>query len=127
VDSAGISGIPTEVASTYADQTGMTIVMSGATDIVSDGNRVLLVENGNPLMGAISGTGCMAASVTGVYAAVNRDLVISSAAALAAFGIAGEWAAVRAQGPGSFKVSLFDSLAALTPEHHARDAKIRSA
>jgi len=126
VDSAGISGIPAEVASTYADQTGMTVVMSGATDIISDGNRVLLVENGNPLMGAISGTGCMAASITGVYAAVNKDRVISSAAALAAFGIAGEWAAVRAQGPGSFKVSLFDSLAALTPEHLARDAKIRS-
>lgn len=126
VDSAGISGNPVDIASTYADQTGMTVLMSGATDIISDGSRVLLVENGSPLMGAISGTGCMAASVAGVYAAVSRDRIISSAAALAAFGIAGERAAMRAQGPGSFKVSLFDMLSAVTPEDLARDAKIRS-
>ena len=126
VDSAGISGDPAVIAATYADQTGMTVVMSGETDIISDGNRVLYVKNGDPLMGAISGTGCMAASVTGVYAAVNRDNVVSAAAALAAFGIAGERAAARAHGPGSFKVALFDTLSALTPEDLAREAQIRS-
>ena len=126
VDSAGISGDPVDITRTYAEKTGMTVVMSGATDIISDGNRVLLVENGSPLMGAISGTGCMAASISGVYAAVSRDRVISSAAALAAFGIAGEQAAMRTQGPGSFKVALFDALSALTPEHLAGEARIRN-
>ena len=126
VDSAGITGDPVEITREYAARSGMTIVMSGATDIISDGSRVLLVENGDPRMGAISGTGCMAASVTGVYAAVHQDRVISSAAALAAFGIAGEQAAAHARGPGSFKVTLFDTLAALTPEDIEKDARIRS-
>ena len=126
VDSAGIAGNPVEVASTYADQTGITVVMSGETDIISDGNRILLVQNGHPLMGAVSGTGCMVASMVGVYAAVNHDRVISSAAALAAFGIAGERAALRAHGPGSFKIALFDALSELSPEDLAKEAKIRS-
>jgi hydroxyethylthiazole kinase len=67
-------------------------------------------------MGRISGTGCMAASVTGAFAAVSDDPVFASAAALSAFGIAGEKAAVHAKGPYSFKTALFDELAALTPE-----------
>lgn len=126
VDSAGITGDPVEIAQAYAERTGMTVVMSGQTDIISDGSRALLVENGHPLMGAISGTGCMAASVTGVFAAVGPDRLTSAAAALATFGIAGERAAQRASGPGSFKVALFDALAALTPDDMIRDARIRS-
>lgn len=125
VDSAGITGDPATIAGEYASTTGMTVIMSGATDIISDGNRTLLVENGHPLMGAISGTGCMAASMTGIYAAMSRNHVVSSAAALAAFGIAGERAAVQAKGPGSFKVSLFDALSALTPEDLEMGAKVR--
>ncbi|PWR72197.1 hydroxyethylthiazole kinase [Methanospirillum lacunae] len=127
VDSAGISGDPVSITTEYAGRSGMTIVMSGQTDIVSDGTRTLLVENGHPLMGAISGTGCMAASVTGVFAASGKDRVTSSTAALAAFGIAGERAATLAKGPGSFKVALFDSLAALTPDDLAEGARIRTA
>ena len=38
----------------------MTVVVSGVTDIVTDGKRILLVENGHPMMGSISGTRCMA-------------------------------------------------------------------
>ena len=124
VDSAGISGDPVSITREYASRSGMTVVMSGATDIISDGDRVLLVKNGHPLMGAISGTGCMAASITGVFAASAPDRVISSAAAIATFGIAGERAAASTKGPGSFKVGLFDALAALTPEDLARDARI---
>ena len=55
----------------FAGDTGITVVTSGATDIITDGKRVLFVENGHPIMGTISGTGCMASSVTGVCAAVR--------------------------------------------------------
>jgi hydroxyethylthiazole kinase len=126
VDSAGITGDAISITREYAAQTKMTIVMSGPTDIVSDGKQTFLVENGDPLMGRVSGTGCMAASVIGVCAAVSHDRAVSSAAALAAFGIAGERAAKTACGPGSFKVALFDELAALKPEDLITDAKIRS-
>jgi hydroxyethylthiazole kinase len=126
VDSCGMIGNPVEIAQKFADLSGTTVAMSGATDIVTDGRHVLLVENGHPFMGGISGTGCMAASVIGAFTAVSDDPVIASAAALAAFGIAGERAAAYAHGPFSFKVALFDELAALTPEDLSKFARIRT-
>ena len=124
VDSQGVTGDPSRIAQNFAKESGVTVVISGPTDIVTDGRRILLVENGHPMMGSISGTGCMAASVTGAFAAVTDDTVIASAAALAAFGIAGERAAAGARGPYSFKTALFDQMAALKPEDLLSDAKI---
>ena len=124
VDSQGVTGDPSRIAQNFAKESGVTVVISGPTDIVTDGRRILLVENGHPMMGSISGTGCMAASVTGAFAAVTDDPVIASAAALAAFGIAGERAAAGARGPYSFKTALFDQMAALKPEDLLSDAKI---
>jgi hydroxyethylthiazole kinase len=126
VDSCGIIGDPATIARKLADASGFTVVVSGATDIVTDGKRVLLVGNGHPLMGRISGTGCMAASLTGAFAAVSDDPVIASAAALATFGVAGEKAAAYTHGPYSFRTALFDELAALTPEELQSCARVRT-
>jgi hydroxyethylthiazole kinase len=124
VDSHGVTGNLEKIARNYAKRAGMTIVVSGATDIVTNGRRILLVENGHPMMGGISGTGCMAASVIGAFVSVTDDPVIASAAALAAFGLAGEKAAAFARGPGSFKTALFDEMAALKPGDLASGARI---
>ena len=124
VDSRGVTGDLEKIARHFAQRGGLTVVVSGVTDIVTDGNRLLLVENGHPMMASISGTGCMAASLTGAFAAVTDDTVTASAAALAAFGIAGEKAAAGARGPYSFKTALFDEMAALNPEDLASGARI---
>jgi len=113
VDSEGLKGDPVQIAREFARAEGLTVVISGEVDIVTDGKRTLLVENGDPLMGLICGTGCMASSVVGTFAAVCEDPVMASAGALAAFGIAGENAARRCGKPGCFRVALFDELAAL--------------
>jgi len=126
VDSHGLSGDPVTIAQEYAQAAGLTVAISGATDIITDGKHTLLVENGHPMMGSISGTGCMAASVTGVFSAESKDRVLASAAAFAAFGIAGERAAAAARGPGSFRTLLFDELAALTPDDLALAARIKT-
>jgi hydroxyethylthiazole kinase len=126
VDSHGLAGDVAAITKDYAKSAKLVVTVSGATDIVTDGKRVLLIENGHPLMGSISGTGCMAASVTGVFAAVTDDMVMASAAAFAAFGIAGERAAAGARGPFTFKTALFDELAALTPAALTQGAKIRT-
>jgi hydroxyethylthiazole kinase len=127
VDSMGISGDPIEVARAFAKQMGITVAISGATDIVTDGHRTLLVDNGHPLMGKVSGTGCMAASIAGAFCAVSRDTVSASAAAFAAFGLAGEKAARHCQGPASFKIALLDEVYNLTPEELEKGARVRSA
>ncbi len=127
VDSHGLAGDVVGIAKDFAKSARLVVSVSGETDIVTDGKRTLLVENGHPLMGSISGTGCMAASVTGAFCAVSEDLLKASAAALAAFGIAGERAAAGAKGPFTFKAALFDELAGLTPEMLVKGAKIKKA
>ena len=126
VDSQGACGDALTISQTFAENAGIVVVVSGATDIVTDGNRAFLVDNGHAMMGRLSGTGCMAASLAGAFAAVSDDYVISSAAALATFGIAGELAAARSTGPYSFRTALFDELAALLPEDLTRHARVRS-
>ena len=125
VDSYGVKGDPVQIAKDLAQRLGTTVAISGATDIVSDGQRTLLVDNGHALMGKVSGTGCMASSVTGAFAAVSKDRVVSTAAALAVFGLAGEKAALRSSGPASFKQALLDELYNITPEDLAKGARIR--
>lgn len=124
VDSGGVVGDPVETAKECARVTGTVVSMTGAIDVVTDGDRVFLVKNGVPAMDRLSGTGCMASSVTAAFAAVADDYAVSSAAALAAFGRAGERAAAGARGPYSFRTALFDELAGLTAEDLAGHARI---
>jgi hydroxyethylthiazole kinase len=128
VDSGGVAGDPVETARECARATGTVVAMTGAVDVVADARRVFLVRNGNPAMDRLSGTGCMAASVTAAFAAVADDYAVASAAALAAFGRAGERAAAGGvAGPYTFRTALFDELAGLTPDDlvvHARIEEI---
>jgi hydroxyethylthiazole kinase len=125
VDSGDVRGDLSCIAKDFALETGITTVISGAIDIVSDGRRVISIGNGHPMMGSISGTGCMATSIIASFAAVQPDMTEASAASLVAFGIAGERAAAVSSGPGSFKVALFDQLSSLIPADLMRDAKTR--
>lgn len=125
VDSAGIAGDLPAIARGLALRESLVVAASGTADVVSDGRRTLFVENGHPLMESISGSGCMLASVTGVFAAESDDPFLAAVTACVAFGFAGERAAAKASGPYSFKTALFDELARLSPEDLARGAKIR--
>ncbi len=127
VDSYGVKGEPLDIAKGLATALSLTVAISGPTDIVTDGKRTLLVDNGHPLMGKVSGTGCMASSVIGAYTAVSKDYVTATAAALSAFGLAGEKAFEKCCGPASFKVALLDELYCLTPEEFEKGARVREA
>ena len=127
VDSAGTGDDPVSLVREYAKRLGITVAMTGAEDIVSDGKKTFLVANGHPLMGGFSGSGCMAGSVIGAFIAVSNDRVVATAAALAAFGLAGERAAKGALSPFSLRQAIFDELYNLTPKDLAKGAKIKKA
>ncbi len=127
VDSVGCAGDFAAVAAACARKYGTVVVMTGPEDYISDGDRTFVVRNGNPLMGRLSGTGCMTASVVGAFAAAGTDPVESCAAACAAFGRAGERAAAQARGPYSFRTALFDEMANLTGEDLAAHADVKDA
>ena len=116
VESIGAAASAAEVARSAAAALGVVASVTGSIDHVSNGSRVVAVENGHPLLASITGTGCMSTAVTGAFLAVRREEPLEAAAeALAAFGVAGENAAPGAKGPGSFHVNLYDALAALDP------------
>lgn len=113
VESISLAGDPAEAATQLAVETASVVVITGGEDIITDGKKLLLAKNGHPRMGEVVGTGCMAASVIGCFAAVERDHLMAAASALAAYGLAGEAATEAAAGPGSFLACLLDAVAAL--------------
>ena len=66
------------------------IAGSGKTDIVSDGDRTVLIRNGCATMSRITGSGCMVTSLIGVFCGASPKRPFEAAAAgLAVMGIAG--------------------------------------
>lgn len=110
VESGNVEGNLLDVAKALASDKSCISVITGKHDIVSNGKNSIIIKNGDPMMGSIVGTGCMAASVIGAFCAVaeNKDYLTTSACALSCFGIAGEIAAKQSSGPGSFKNNFYD-------------------
>ncbi len=95
---------------------GCVVTVSGPTDLIVHGDRILRVHNGSPLMARVTGMGCTATAITGAFAAVNPDAFRAAAGAMALMGTAGEMAAARAGGPGSFPAAFLDALAGIREE-----------
>jgi hydroxyethylthiazole kinase len=124
VESMSVDGEPSEIAASLAKAAGATVVITGKQDIVSNDEKTYKVNNGHELMGSVVGTGCMAASVIGSFAAVEADYAKAAASALACYGIAGEIAAQNAKGPGTFKENFFDALYNLSSEEIKSKIKV---
>jgi hydroxyethylthiazole kinase len=124
VESIGAEGSAADLAREAATTLGCVVSVTGPTDHVSDGERVIAIENGHELLGTVSGTGCMSTAVTGSFLAAKPDETLEAAAeALVAFGVAGEDAAEHATGPGTFHARLYDALYLLDPD--ALDARAK--
>ena len=78
-------------AKAFSVKTGAVIAITGATDLVTDGERVCLITNGHPMMSRITGTGCMLSAMTTAFAAANPDNLFEAVyAATIAMGLCGE-------------------------------------
>lgn len=106
----------TDAAVTLARRHGCVVVVTGSTDLVTDGDRSMLLQNGHPMMGFMIGSGCMLTSIVGCYLAVADNLFEAAVAAVTRFNIAGEIAAGHATGPGTLKPLLIDALFNTTRE-----------
>lgn len=108
-----------EVAAHLARKLGCVVIISGKVDVVSDGQRTLCVKNGHPMLGNITGTGCMCSSLVGSFCGAAPDEILkASVAAMVAMGVAGELAYEKAGwlGNGSFRVALHDEMSQLNRE-----------
>ena len=126
VDAGEVTTDLPALAQALAVRRRATVVITGQTDIVANEKGVYRVKNGHVLMTSVVGTGCMAASVIGAFAAVEPDCRKAAACALAAYGIAAELAAKKARGPASFKAALFDCLYRLDQATVAKRQRIEA-
>lgn len=112
----------------FAQQTGSVVAITGAIDIVAHGDEAYAVSNGSPVMGKITGAGCMLSCVCAAYAAVNQaSMLDATVAAVASMGLAGETAEKRMgsrDGNGSFRTYLLDALYRMDGEALEAGAKI---
>lgn len=104
---------PRAVAEAAAERFGVVTVVTGAVDVIIGEGQVLEIGNGHPLLGMITGSGCMATSSIGIFLAAGENATLQAALALGAYGLAAERAAEGASGPGTFRARLLDEVAAL--------------
>ena len=99
-----------ETLAAYARDKKTVIGLSGETDLVSDGERLATIANGHALMAKVTAMGCAASALVAACLAVEPDAWRATAGALLMIGVAGELAAAKANGPGSFAVAIIDTL-----------------
>lgn len=103
-----------------SEKTGAIVAITGAIDIVADGTRAFAIRNGHPIMGKITGAGCMLTCVVAAYAVANPDARLEAVvAAVAGEGLAGQIAQARmgaADGNGTFRTYLLDALYTMSGE-----------
>jgi len=122
------SGDPVEAAEAAARalsrQTGAIVAVTGQTDFVTDGRRAARINNGDPLMPRVTALGCALTGIVAAFAAPASDRYEATVAAIVYYGLAGEQAAQRAEGPGSFPAAFIDALAAIDADPLDRGAGI---
>lgn len=109
-DSISSSYDAEEAANELAKRHKCVVAVTGASDLITDGENSIWMENGDKMMAAHTGTGCMAGSVIGCLLAVTPDPFQATIAALSCFSVSGEVAAEISQGPGSLRINLIDAL-----------------
>jgi hydroxyethylthiazole kinase len=120
---AGSAGL---TAQALAQKLGCVVVISGAVDTISDGAKIVFVENGHTMLGNLTGTGCMCSSLIGSFCGAAPDKpFVAATAAMLCMGIAGELAYENSgqRGNGSFRILLHDAVSrmdAATLEKMAR-------
>jgi hydroxyethylthiazole kinase len=110
VDTRYTSDKAVDAAFELTDKYNCVVSVSGAVDRIVSGDKIIKVANGHALMPKVTGLGCVATALTGAFVTVNPSPFEAAASAMAVMGIAGEMAAEKAHGPGSFRVHFIDAL-----------------
>ena len=135
VDSSMEAFAAKEAARALARRHGCVVCVSGPTDIVTDGEKLVTVTGGSPLMTRVTGMGCTASAFCAAFAAVagnsakaNRNTfrLGATVSAMAVMSAAGGLAARDASGPGSFLAAFLDRVSSLSADELAMGATIGS-
>lgn len=109
-DSTAAAESAVGAAAEVARRTGGAVAVSGAVDLVLDASREARLARGSALLPRVTGTGCLLGALTAACTAVWEDPFEAALTATTWMALAGERAASRATGPGSFRMHLLDAL-----------------
>lgn len=115
-------------AGAIARRCGAVVAVSGPVDYITDGHHFARVANGHPVLTQVTGGGCALGAVMAAFLGVSQTPAASALDAVVAanlvYTVAGEIAAERSRGPGSFAVAFLDALATVTASDIAERAHI---
>ena len=110
-----------------AASTGAIVAITGAIDLISDGDVCYVIRNGRPEMGMITGTGCQLSGVMTAFAVANKDNKAEAcAAAVALMGLAGEigWSRMlEGDGNSTYRNRIIDAIFNMDAETLDRGAR----
>jgi len=115
VDTTDSAAAALPAAQALARQVNAIVAVTGEVDYVTDGQRIVAVTGGDPLMTRVVGTGCALSAVVAASCALPGDRLDNVASACALMKRAGGIAA-SGRGPGSFVPAFLDALYALDGE-----------
>ena len=111
----------------FARESGSIIAVTGAIDLVADGERCFVIRNGRAEMGKITGTGCQLSGMMTAFVAANpQNRLEAAAAAVCTMGLAGEIAYSRMQsgdGNSTYRNRIIDAIYNMDGETLDRGAK----
>ena len=111
----------------FAKQTGCIIAVTGAIDLVSDGERCWCIRNGRAEMSRITGTGCQLSALMTAFLVANPDRKLdAAAAAVCVMGLAGEigWANMQpGDGNSTYRNRIIDAIFNMTGDALEEGAK----
>lgn len=101
-------------AKSFARKSGAVVAITGAIDLVSDGERCYVIRNGRPEMGLITGTGCQLSGMLAAFLVANPERPLeATAAAVCTMGLAGEiaWGRMReGDGNSTYRNRIIDAI-----------------
>ena len=115
-----------DVVRRLAERERNVILMTGKTDLLSDGTRTFVIENGHEYLGHITGSGCTLGTTISAFLAVERDdRLLAALSGILMFEIAAELAGERddVRGPGTFVPAFLDSLYLIANSDETREEK----
>ena len=111
----------------FARQAGCIIAVTGAIDLVSDGERCWCIRNGRAEMSRITGTGCQLSALMTAFLVANPDRKLdAAAAAVCMMGLAGEigWANMQpGDGNSTYRNRIIDAIFNMTGDALEEGAK----
>lgn len=98
----------------FAKKAECIVAITGAIDLVSDGEVCYVIRNGRPEMGRITGTGCQLSGMMTAFLVANPDnQTEAAAAAVCAMGLAGEigWSRMQeGDGNSTYRNRIIDAI-----------------